>query len=247
MYTFCVRAGACVQGPTAAGGPVPALKNSGEGGVWAPKMAALTLAGQNGVAKSAAKPGALWGTHRNHALWLDTPAVRGILVRMTTPLTPDRVRTEVHITPVGHRDPFRVPLLWWFSAARTQCTPAEAADAMTGAGIPHVSDLCIRTVIARPLHGCHADGTPWPADTHGVVVSTVRVPSTVARSAAPYETMVFRITGIDQGDPVLDYSTELYHYRYHTAGDAFLGHSDTVGLWSGTTVTGATDALNLLP
>lgn len=147
-----------------------------------------------------------------------------------------------------HRTPYRTAQpLRWYSPARGECPPLEMRTAMRMESISHITDMTLRTLIARPLSGVDTDGTPWPAGVDLVLVSTIRLMRPVARPQVGndwlYESGVFAVQRIESGDAVCDWSG-LENDRYATAGDAFMGHADLVGRWSGTNPDGGTDVFN---
>lgn len=137
-------------------------------------------------------------------------------------------------------------------------TATEIRKTMTSHSLPHLSDMVLRTIIARPdAATLAAAGTPdWPADVgDAVLVSTVRLPLggiapiggyspiNSTGSGYAYETLVFRVTGTKHADVEFD-TAELDGERYATAGDAFLGHNDTVARWARVPLHTTVDALN---
>jgi hypothetical protein len=146
-----------------------------------------------------------------------------------------------------HQTPYRCNLALSLTYTGFKHTTAtEIRKTMTSHSLPHLSDMVLRTIIARPdAATLAAAGTPdWPADVgDAVLVSTVRLPLGGVGGGYAYETLVFRVTGIKNADVEFD-TAELDGERYATAGDAFLGHNDLVARWARVPLHTTVDALN---
>jgi hypothetical protein len=166
-------------------------------------------------------------------------------------------RVPVHhpATPVAseptilstHQTPYRCNLAMSLTyTGFKKNTATEIRKTMTSHSLPHLSDMVLRTIIARPDAAVlAASGEPdWPADVgDAVLVSTVRLPLGGAGGIPAYETLVFRVTGIKNAEVDFD-TAELDGDRYDTAGDAFLGHNDLVARWARVPLHTTADALN---
>lgn len=124
---------------------------------------------------------------------------------------------------------------------------------MNAQQIPHLSDMMLRSLIARPASGLRADHTPWPADTHAVMVSTVRLPQLPRAgggiSRVVYETAVFTVNDIDatSSNPcAFTYGDDHSIENSSTAADALLCHTDAVLFWSDTVTHDPYTAMNHL-
>jgi hypothetical protein len=134
-----------------------------------------------------------------------------------------------------------------YNPRKPPVTANSIRNTMHSFNLPHLSDMVLRTLVARPdtaaLAAAGAPNWDWPpAAGDLVLVSTVRLP-VGAVAGSHYETMVFPVTTVGGVD--LDFTAnELECWRYATAGDAFLGHSDTVARWARVPLYTTADALN---